>query len=94
MTHVYNHEKGFGQHHADEAGRELPAEMRDLDLAPGTEVEHIDTDESNGYLIVSWTDKSGNPRNTAVEPGFFAEHFTETDSSSLAGHGTVSGGVA
>lgn len=76
-THKYSHPsgKGFGQHHAEESGRELPAEMRDLDMPDGAEVEHADTDEDNGYLIVAWTDTSGTARRTAIEPGFFTEHF-------------------
>jgi hypothetical protein len=76
-THVYTHpdRKGLGQHHAEEAGREHPAEMRDLDMAHGTEVEHVATDEDTGHLIVNWTDLSGHPRSTSAAPDFFAAHF-------------------
>lgn len=49
--------------------------MADLDMESGTEVEHVDTDETNGHLIVAWTDKTGTPRRTAIEPQFFAGHF-------------------
>lgn len=76
-AYLYTHDKGLAQHHAEAAGRELPAEMRDLDMPPGTPAEHVATDEANGYLIVAWTDKSGVLRHTAVEPVFFAGHFTE-----------------
>ena len=91
---TYSHDKGLGEHHAAQAGRELPAEMRELDMAPGTEVVHEATDESNGFVIVSWRDKGGVPRNTAIEPGFFAEHFTADAGNSLAGHAKLSAGVA
>ncbi len=75
----YDHPEslGFGEHHATEHGRELPAEMRDLDLPHGTEVEHAGVDEDTGAVIVAWTDKSGVHRNTAVDPGFFTANFTE-----------------
>jgi hypothetical protein len=82
-THVYAHDKGFGRHHADLEGREHPAEMRDLDMAPGTEAELAGTDEASGYRIVAWADQSGTPRQTSVEPGFFAAHFTALDGSTL-----------
>lgn len=75
-THVYTHDKGYGQHHAEAIGREHPAEMRDLDMAPGTEVEAGETQEGTGHLIVGWTDQSGTHRDTAIDPGFFAEHFS------------------
>jgi len=77
--YVYDHPEslGFGEHHATEHGRELPAEMRDLDLPHGTEVEHAGTDEATGAVIVAWKDKTGVPRNTAVSPEFLATHFTE-----------------
>jgi hypothetical protein len=74
-THKYAHSRGLGEHHATESGRELPAEMRDLDLAPGTEVEVADTDEDTGRPIVAWTDTTGTGRRTTVDAEFFAEHF-------------------
>ena len=79
MTHIFAHPEGlgFGEHHAAEAGRELPAEMRDLDLPSGTEVEVAGTDDATGAVIVAWTDRGGVLRHTAVQPAFFAEHFTE-----------------
>lgn len=78
-THVYTHPagKGFGQHHAEESGREHPAEMRDLDMAHGTQVEHVATDEDRGLEVVAWTDMSGHDRRTSVEPEFFASYFVE-----------------
>lgn len=76
-THKYAHDKGLGEHHAAEDGRELPAEMRDLDMAPGTEVEHVANDEDTGHLIVAWTDKAGDARRTSIKPDFFASHFEE-----------------
>ena len=74
-THRYTHDAGFGAHHATVAGRELPAEMRDLDLPPGTEVELADTDEDTGRPILAWADATGNGRHTTVDTEFFADHF-------------------
>ena len=76
-THKYAHDKGFGEHHAAEDGRELPAEMRDLDMAPGTEVEHVGTDEDRNLVIVAWTDTAGDARRTSIGPDFFVSHFEE-----------------
>lgn len=75
-THVYSHDRGYGQQAAERAGREHSAEMRDLDLAPGTPVEVTGTHEVNGHVIVAWTDQSGTARNTAIDPDFFDQHFT------------------
>ena len=79
MSYTFDHPegKGFGEHHATEAGRELPAEMRDLDMPSGTVVEHVGTDEATGAVIVAWTDRGGVLRHTAVHPDFFDAHFTE-----------------
>lgn len=76
-THVYSHPegKGIGEHHAEASGRDLPAEMRDLDMPDGTEVEHVATDEDTGALIVAWADRSGIVRHTAIQPGFFDGNF-------------------
>lgn len=82
-THSYAHDVGFGRHHADLEGREHPAEMRDLDMAPGTGVEVAGTDEASGYRIVAWKDQSGTARHTAVEPSFFDAHFTPLNGSTL-----------
>jgi hypothetical protein len=78
-SYRYDHPEslGLGEHHAAGHGRELPAEMRDLDMPHGTVAEHAGTDEATGAVILAWTDKSGTPRNTAVQPGFLATHFTE-----------------
>ncbi len=78
-SYTYSHPegKGLGQHHAEAASRELPAEMRDLDMPSGTAVEHVATDEATGAVIVSWTDKGGVLRHSSVAPGFFAVHFKQ-----------------
>jgi hypothetical protein len=78
-THRYSHPegKGFGQHHAEAGQRELPAEMRDLDMPPGTEVEHIATDDDRNLVVVAWTDRAGDARRTSVDPDFFVSHFEE-----------------
>ena len=53
----------------------LSATMADLDMASGTRVEHVATDEDTGHLIVAWTDATGGARRTSVAPEFFAAHF-------------------
>lgn len=52
----------------------LNRSMADLDMAHGTEAEHLETAE-NGYEIVAWTDKNGDARNTSIAPELFASHF-------------------
>jgi hypothetical protein len=76
-SYTYSHPegRGFGEHHANASQRELPAEMRDLDMPSGTEVEHVATDEERGLEVVAWTDLSGDARRTSVDPEFFAAHF-------------------
>lgn len=76
--YLYSHPDGHGvgRHHA---GRELSAEMRDLDLSHGTEVERVATDEDTAALILAWKDRTGVARNSAVSPEFFAAHFTALD---------------
>jgi hypothetical protein len=75
---------GFGEHHASPDERALddrlahpntPPDwprstltMTDLDLAPGTELSHVATDEDTGNLIFAWTDKQGDHRRTAFTP--------------------------
>jgi hypothetical protein len=49
--------------------------MRDLDMAHGTQAEHIATDEDSGALILAWKDRTGTGRTTAVSPEFLASHF-------------------
>lgn len=84
--YAYSHPegKGLGQHHAESAGRELPAEMRDLDMPHGAQVEHAGTDEDTGAVIVAWTDKTGIVRHTAVHPDFLAAHFTALETTNEA----------
>ena len=54
----------------------LSATMADLDMASGTGVEHLGTDEdSGGAELVAWTDGFGSARVTSVAPEFFASHF-------------------
>lgn len=76
--YLFSHPEGIGvgEHHAAEAGRDIPAEMRDLDMASGTEADHVATDDQTGALILAWTDRTGVHRNTAVTPAFLATHFT------------------
>ena len=48
MKYVYDHPEslGFGEHHATEHGRELPAEMRDLDMPHGTHFTEVTDGEA------------------------------------------------
>jgi hypothetical protein len=71
---TYTAETSLGQKHASGA---LPAEMVELDLHPGTTVAVAGHDHERGLVLVEWTDRSGNPRTTSVEPATFADHFTE-----------------
>lgn len=58
---------------------ELPSEHADLDLTEGTTVVVSGFDEDRGLLLVEWTDRSGNPRITSVEPATFDANFTPED---------------
>jgi hypothetical protein len=55
--------------------RQLPAEMAELDLHPGTEVTVHGYDDDRDLVLVEWSDRSGNPRITSVEPATFAANF-------------------
>ena len=81
MSYTFDHPegKGLGEHHGDEAGRAISAEMRDLDMPSGTPVEIAGTDEDTGAVIVAWTGKGGTLRHTAVQPDFFAEYFKQDE---------------
>lgn len=56
---------------------DLSAEMRDLDMPPGTVVTVVGHDDERDLVLVEWTDLSGNGRVTSIEPAVFAENFTE-----------------
>ena len=56
---------------------DLPAEMRDLDMEPGTEVEVAGHDEERDLVLVNWTDANGTPRTTSLPPDTFAADFEE-----------------
>lgn len=56
---------------------ELPSEMHDLDMPPGTEVEVVGHDEERDLVLVNWTDLQGNPRTTSIEPSTFGNDFEE-----------------
>lgn len=64
-------QRGLAAMHVEQ----LPAEMAELDLAPDTVVTVEGSDDERGLVLVSWSDRHGNPRVTSVEPDVFAEHF-------------------
>lgn len=70
--YTYTGEKGLGAAHAE---RDLPAEMADLDLAPGTEVTYDGYDNDRDLVLLEWTDAQGTPRRTSVEPDHFSSMF-------------------
>jgi hypothetical protein len=47
---------------------EIDSSMEELDLHPGTEVEVVGFEDERDLVIVSWTDRQGNPRRTTVSP--------------------------
>ena len=66
----YDHPSGlgYGEHNKNESGfGELSAEMTELDLKDGMEVEFVDFDEATGWPIVKWTDTTGVLRHTTIE---------------------------
>jgi hypothetical protein len=78
-THRYTHPYSIplGAHHMDDPQSQL-AEMREVDMHDGTEVERIGTtDDENEMVLVRWTDRSGIERITAVDPDKFDELFEE-----------------
>lgn len=71
----YMNTTGLAEHYASGA---LNAEMTELDLHPDTEVTVTGVDDERGGLVlVEWTDRSGNPRMTSIEPDHFGEWFEE-----------------
>jgi hypothetical protein len=71
--YVYRATAGLAAQHVDG----LPAEMHELDLHPGTSVTVVGHDDDRGLVLVEWTDRSGNPRITSVDPAMLAEHFVK-----------------
>jgi len=80
MTHRYKADAGLAARArvADpDVSDELPAEMHDLDMAPGTEVEVIGPDDERDLVLVNWTDRNGTPRTTSLTAETFADDFEE-----------------
>lgn len=76
--YVYGHPTGlgYGDHHKQQAGfGEQTAEMMELDLGEGTEVEYIANDEDSGWPIVQWKDGNGINRITTIDPDSFDTLF-------------------
>jgi hypothetical protein len=80
VSHRYKADVGLGARaRVDDPNLsdELPTEMRDLDMAPGTEVTVVGHDEERDLVLVDWTDSQGNQRTTSVELDVFAADFEE-----------------
>lgn len=78
--YAYGHPDGLGfgeKARADSGFGELSAEMTELDLKDGQEVELVGLDEDSDWPIIEWTDGVGINRRTTVDPETFAEHFQE-----------------
>lgn len=71
--YVYDpeHGKGFGE---AAKGDVLSAEMMELDLKPGTEVEFLHLDDV-GWPLIQWVDGVGIDRITAVDPAMYEADF-------------------
>jgi hypothetical protein len=65
------HGTGYG-HNA--LGQELTAEMKELDLQPGTEVTFMQYDDAD-WALVEWVDSKGLDRITAIETDQFDNDF-------------------
>lgn len=79
--HLYTGTAGLGE---VLVGRSLSAEMRELDMPPGTDVTVValvpaaDTgahDNLEDSVVVTWSDRSGNPRQTSIGIERFDELF-------------------
>jgi hypothetical protein len=71
---VYTHPEGlgFGEHFR---GTDLTAEMKELDLASGTEVTILEYDADTDWPLIQWVDSKGIGRITTVDPQFFDGYF-------------------
>ena len=76
-THTFDptHGKSLGEH---AAGQPLAGEMRELDMAPGQEVDLEDATDNDGQTVfVAWYDNNrpDTPRRTSLDKDYFDEHF-------------------
>lgn len=68
--------KGFGEHAKASAGfGELSAEMTELDLKDGQEVEFVDYDADSEWPIIHWIDGVMIDRHTTIDPETFESSF-------------------
>jgi hypothetical protein len=75
---VYSHPDGlgFGEDVKAKAGfGEITAEMKELDLKNGQEVEFFDYDADSGWPIIKWVDGVMIDRLTTIEPDIFDVNF-------------------
>ena len=76
---VYAHPegKGYGEANKSDAGYgDLSAEMQELDLKDGQEVEFVDYDADSDWPIVHWIDGVMIDRMTTIDPDKFDTNFT------------------
>jgi hypothetical protein len=73
ITYQPEDNRGFGER---AKGSELSAEMRELDLKPGTSVRYFAQDADSGWPIIQWRDDTGLERLTTIEPDRFEQDFS------------------
>jgi hypothetical protein len=67
---------GFGEAAKADAGLgEITAEMTELDLKDGQEVEFMEYDADSGWPIIRWVDAVGIERITTIDPALFDSNF-------------------
>ena len=72
--YTYTHETGLGFGEAA-LGSPLSAEMKELDLVDGQEVELLALDADSAWPIIQWTDGVGINRITTIDPEVFESQF-------------------
>lgn len=80
MTHRYKADVGLAARARvddPDVSDDLPAEMHELDMAPGTEVTVSGHDLERELVLLNWTDRNGTPRTTSVTAEVFADDFEE-----------------
>ena len=74
--YTFQHVSGAGFGEAAR-GEPLSAEMTELDLKDGQEVEFLENDAESGWPIIQWTDGVGINRITTIDPELFESSFHE-----------------
>lgn len=72
---VYSHPTGAGFGEAAR-GEPLTAEMTELDLKDGQEVQFMGNDADSDWPIIQWVDGVGINRITTIDPVMYESNFT------------------